>query len=131
MQETLEERKSRSWEKNTVAIKNWTCNQIWESIYKNWSLWTVLRMIFFSLNLSIFVLLSLRSTLLVVWFTSPVFQFTFYKFIVLGFLGLNPSTFRAKDSNLILTNNYIKLNNFEIRVQLSILNIIFFKYFLL
>ena len=67
------EKGSRIGERNIVAIKNWTCNQIWESIYKDWSPRTVLRMIFLSLNLSIFIFLSPKSSYLLSNLLNPSF----------------------------------------------------------
>ena len=46
---------------------------------------------------------------------SPVFQPTLYKFIILDFLGLSPSTFWASNSNLVLTINiYIEIKIYEL-----------------
>ena len=56
---------SKNEEKNTVAIKNWICNQTWESIYKNWFLRTVPRTSFFRLNQFTYIFLSSGSILLV------------------------------------------------------------------
>jgi len=54
-------------------------------------------MIFFSLNQFIFLFLSPESIIFVVQlFKARFFQLTFYKFIVLSFLGLSPSIFWAK-----------------------------------
>ena len=61
-------------------------------------------MIFFNIILSIFIFLSSESTLVFVWFIkAQFFQLTLYKFIILGFLDLSPSTFWVSDSNLVPT----------------------------
>ena len=60
--------------------------------------------IFFNIILSIFILLSFESTLVFVWFIKvQFFQPALYKFIILGFLGLSPSTFWISDLNLVPT----------------------------
>ena len=85
---------SKKKERNTVTIKNQTCNHTCEDYIRIDLLGPVPRTIF--LNLIQFISLSLwiESTLFVIQLIlTQFFQSTLYKFIVLGFLGLSPSTF--------------------------------------
>ena len=99
-----ERKGSKIKEKNTVALRNCTCNPI-QKIYTRTDLLGLYReLFFFSKKLDYLYLI-------VIWIHyncypthyNPVFQLTLYKFIVLDFLGLNSSILWAKDSICDLT----------------------------
>ena len=89
-------------ERNTVAIPNRTCNVIWKhnisTIVLGFcrgrsSFFSCLLFIFLSSNLSSSLFDQLKSS-----FSNPFL----YKFIVLGFLGLSPSSCWARNPNRVL-----------------------------
>ena len=65
--------KDRGVKENIVAIKNWTCNQTWEKYIKI-DLFRCAEEIFFMLNLSIFILLSSKSNLVIIWLIKTQFS---------------------------------------------------------
>ena len=93
---------SKKKERNTVTIKNQTCNHTCEDYIRIELLERVPRTIF--LNLIQFISLSLwiESTLFVIQLIlTQFFQSTLYKFIILDFLGLSPFIL-SRTTNLIL-----------------------------
>ena len=108
-------------ERNTVAIKNQTCNRTCKEYIRIDLLGPVPMMIF--INLIQFVSLSLwiESTLFVIQLIlTQFFQPIFYKFIVLVFLGLSPSIL-GQVTNLVLTKSILlqNLSSKQIRIHLK------------
>ena len=90
-------------ERNTVAIKNQTCNHTCEEYIRIDLLGPMPRTIFPNLIQSVSLSLWIESTLFVIQLILiQFFQPTLYKFIILGFLGLS-SFILGTAMNLVLT----------------------------
>ena len=63
----------RGVKENIVAIKNWTCNQTWEKYIKI-DLFRCAEENFLYVKLSIFILLSSKSNLVIIWLIKTQFS---------------------------------------------------------
>ena len=108
-------------ERNTVAIKNQTCNRTCEEYIRIDLLRSVPRTIFLNLIQSVSLSLWIESTLFVIQLIlTQFFQPIFYKFIVLVFLGFSPSIL-GQVTNLVLTKSILlqNLSSKQIRIHLK------------